>query len=323
MNRSRVVAALAISLLAGSCGSSGPSLGHEGRVQLTYLDGWGTCTHDCSLAVPLGVGADALIEVANADDLPALTARSSDPSVLEVSRTPSSSILLLSAGAEGSAELELADDTGAPFDSFTIEVRPIARVVLASSVASPIRLVDEPVELAFDTYDASGTRLRGFGGVTYEPTPNLAVERQSLADRIAPLVDVHAGDTGTNDERIFVGGDLSGTQGTLLAHPTVGAPLALTFDVVGPIIDSMVVSRVYADDGWFVTARIELANLELGLVACCAWELDPSDPTLYLTERECARVRVATTDPTVTQRGTVWCRSHGAEASVDVELPLP
>ena len=308
---------IVLCLVLGGCAEAGARFGELGVVELAYADQRRECASDCDPALPLAAGGLAVVQIENGAVLPALDVRSADPSVLTAEMTPSRTVFVVAAHAPGATHLEFLDaDT--VVDRFRMEVRTIDAIAVTAGSDATSALTGEIRDIRFDLFDASRSRLRGFGALTAMAPDRVRVDQLTRGERTGGLPPDYPG---PNHEIIGFAGDLEGGSERVSLATMSGARLDLDFPIALPIVSRIRLTTSDAENAVIVVALIELANPDPGITACCVWSFEPADASVSFTNGVCESVRVASIDPSAPQTASVTCTSRGVSERVDIRIP--
>jgi hypothetical protein len=206
---------LALASLPACSGGSDPTLeGDLGEVDFTYVSGF-ACMLGCSLSDPLPIGVTQRVRVSATspgDTLPALTLRSSDPTILAIGDVVPSATLLgleLTGTALGATKLELFKGTKL-YDSVTVLVETPASLGLDLVIPTgpPTEIYEETLNrvqtvsltvgqmarLTVDVIDVAGNTMAAWG-TTSESIDDPAVATLAQTPDGPSLTTVKAGST--------------------------------------------------------------------------------------------------------------------------------
>ncbi len=267
----------------------------------------------------MAAGSNALVEVQNADSLPAVTAQSSDPSVMTLRSTFRSSVFLLTAHGAGAVELQLRNADGSLFESFPLTVHDVATIEVPDLTGdAPIRATAQKERHEVRLLDASGERLHGSGALHYEASPHVDAAPFSVAETLASRFQPGA-DWPANTEGVDISGDLSGEMATVTASAASGASLVIPVDVVAPDIASLVLTGTDTGSAAMVHADFQLTNPGPGIWACCDWSVTAS-AAVEVSSQTCTDIAFSSPVSSMPNDVTVTCDAHGHSESFSATL---
>ncbi len=288
-------------------------------MRLGWTDGALECSDACSLDRPLATGARAYLRIDNREDLPPLTVRSRETSVLTLVASPIADDLFVATGvAVGAARVEVEDEAGEVVDAFLVEVRDAASLELVDASSAPLALGERWLELFARVRDRDGAELRGFGGVTYESTPNVEVATPSDWRTELLFTMIGRGGPGASAEYLELRGDGSGTSGALRVVAPAGTT-TLGLVALAPSATASALVDEAVEYGVRVEATFEGVD-RARFDPCCAWSWSPSEVSVTARERTCDVFTLGTTDPSTLQAATVICAYGGREASLPIHI---
>lgn len=311
---SRLAALLGLTMLAG-CFTS-PSRGEAGVVRLAYDEGLLGCLFGCDAAEPMAARANTFLDVVNSDEIPAFDVSSSDATVLEFFQndgTGDDTVRVVS-HASGSAHIVFTDISGEELDRFELEVADIDRIELRSPEIRDryLLMIGSSDGLGLDLFDASGRRLKGYGGVDYALSGSIG--ESQLGVESALVSAIAASFIGSTSEGASVDA-LELGEGEIQISAPSGAELTIPVEIV----DESAVARVEVPDvsgeagfSESVDALTFADDGERIHEPTCEWSIEPADGpvTLEAPSNDSATVRSS-----VAGTATVTCTVGSQSAS--------
>jgi hypothetical protein len=308
---------VAVLLVACSTSPNGPSHGSEGRAEFAWDVGVFGCLFGCDASAPMVTRGVANLEIVNADELPALTVESSDPTLVEFTLVDSTTIRC-DGRAAGKATVTLRDAaSGELVDRFGVRAEDVQSIAPADATLFRDRLLVVPgteVEIDLALTGTSGKHLVGIGGVDYT-LAGLDEAQVTLASALADLiVSILAG---TSTEYVRFDALALGDGGIHVA-----APSGATLDIPAAVVDASVVTDIAVaprgplppGSGIIVDANATTAG-ERVHGAPCAWSLSPADGPIQIdwTGPDYMQVKA-----NAAGEATLTCTVGGASGSVQM-----
>ncbi|MFK7992091.1 MAG: hypothetical protein AB8I08_39095 [Sandaracinaceae bacterium] len=304
-------------LIPGGC-QSGPSTeGELGVASMSYADSHRSCDQNCSLEVPLAVGARAWVFVEVPWERGAYTVRAADPEVVSFGASRSADHHQLRGLAPGDTMLELVDERDELIDRFSIQVRPIAR--LTGVPDGTVRLGARERGYDLKAYDALERPLRGLQAIDVEAPDFVDVTLPAYGTTLENVNTPGRLGAAQLPEVLVLRTDQSEQSGTVTI---TSSERSWSFEVfaAAPEVASIVLSVEPEDENATVTAEFTVENTRDRVIPCCRWSLVTEDADAGLNGETCATVGVFNADLDRPQEVEVLCESGGAEARATVSL---